>query len=177
MTICNYPGEQPIIDLGEYYPQGANGWQQDASGNWYVNLPANSIAAEYSNVTVEIVNGLAASPIAGDPDPVTGGPPAAFTAPAPGFYTNGKLAYNLTWYNPATSQLWFKSNQIQAITDPATQCAVVSSANQFNIEGSWIVLDGLQVQDGMFGIHVESGTNVVVENCRVTNCAARNLIC
>ena len=45
LTIENYPGQQPVVDLGGYYPLGAGGWQQDpATGYWHVTLPSNSIA-------------------------------------------------------------------------------------------------------------------------------------
>ena len=115
LTIEAAPGEHPILDLAEWYH-----WQQDPNGYWYVDLPANSVAVHGSNATVEIRNGWAASTIVGDS--VDGGPPAAFTQPDSVYYQNGQLAFDLTWYDQANHRLWFRSNEIQPITNP--DCAM-----------------------------------------------------
>ena len=165
LTIEAAPGEHPIIDLSE-----SENWQQDPNGYWYVDPPANSIIQfGGQSPKVEIRNGAAATEILGDP--VNGGPPTAFTQPDSTYYQNGQLAFDLTWYNTATHRLWFRSNEIDPITNPNAQCGVVApSYSSIGTYGaSWLVIEGLQIQNGFMGIHLISGDHETVENCRVTN--------
>ena len=162
LTIEAAPGEHPIIDLAEWET-----WQQAGNGCWYVNLPANSLVSDRPEV--EIRNGEAASEVLGDP--VNGGPPATFTQPDSRYYQNGQLAFDLTWYDTANHRLWFRSNEIEPITDPDTQCGVVSPSGSqaFESNASWLVIKGIQIQNGFIGIHMIGGDHEIVEDCRVTN--------
>ncbi len=166
LTIEAAPGEQPIIDLSE-----SETWQQDSNGYWYADLPANSWML--SDPLVQIRNGAAATQILGDP--VSGGPPAAFTQPNGTYYQNGQLAFDLTWYDTATHRLWFRSNQIQPITNPDTQCGVINDGSvAFEFSASWLVIKGMQIQNGWQGIQfgsdsVQRADHEIVEDCRVTN--------
>ncbi len=171
LTIEAAPGEHPILDLAEWYH-----WQQAPNGYWYVDLPANSVAVHGNNVTVEIRNGWAASTIEGDS--VDGGPPTAFTQPDSVYYQNGQLAFDLTWYDQANHRLWFRSNQVQPITNPDAQCGIISSQSQLGrpTGASWLVFDGLQIENGYFGIHIIQGDHDVVENCRVTNMSLQGIL-
>ena len=83
----------------------------------------------------------------------------------------------MTWYDQTNHRLWFRSNEIDPVTDPATQCGVVSSESQFHVtHASYVTLDGLQVQDGYDGIHIDTGTNAVVQNCRVIHCDNQGIL-
>ncbi len=165
LTIEAAPGEHPIIDLA-----AMEQWQQDANGCWYTDLPTDAPLAY-----VEIINGWAATPVSGDP--VNGGPPLALTNPDVDYYQNGQLAFDLTWYDATNHRLWFRSNEIEPITDPNTQCGVVTpgSSQGFQFFGaSWIVIKGIQIQNGYIGIHIGSAGNLpadheTVEDCRITN--------
>jgi autotransporter-associated beta strand protein/parallel beta-helix repeat protein/VCBS repeat-containing protein len=167
LTIEAAPGELPIIDLAEWETT----WKQDSNGYWYVNLPANSRVL--NSPEVEIRNGAAATEILGDS--VNGGPPAAFTQPDSRLYQNGQLAFDLTWYDTANQRLWFRSNEVQPITNPDIQCGVVSPDSQaFEFYGaSWLVIKGIQIQNGYIGIHMASwngrADHETVEDCRITN--------
>jgi autotransporter-associated beta strand protein/parallel beta-helix repeat protein len=173
LTIEAAPGEQPIIDAAEWET-----WQQDSNGYWYVNLPANSRVLD--RPTVEIRNGAAATEI--DGDPVNGGPPTAFTQPDSRLYQNGQLAFDLTWYDTANHRLWFRSNEVQPInTQDAvdTQCGVVSPSGSqpFAFDGaSWLVIKGIQIQNGYIGIHMTDGDHETVEDCRITNMYTQGIL-
>ena len=129
----------------------------------------------YYGPTVQIVGGYAASPIPMTDPLGSDGLPTAFTSPDPTYYAGGQLAYDLTWYDAANKTLWFRSNQIDPITAPPTQCAVVAADNQFSVSASWVTIDGLQVQDGSIAMHV-NGEHNVVENCRVTHSTEQGIL-
>ena len=171
LTIEAAPGEHPIIDLAEWET-----WQPEGNGCWYTNLPATSYML--SSPEVEIRNGAAATEI--DGDSVNGGPPAAFTQPDSAYYQNGQLAFDLTWYDAANHRLWFRSNEIEPITNPDTQCGVVapngSQAFEF-YDASWLVIKGIQIQNGYIGIHIADGADhITVEDCRITNMWAQGIL-
>ena len=121
-------------------------------------------------MTVEIRNGWAATILG---DSVNGGPPAAFTQPDGAYYQNGQLAFDLTWYDTANHRLWFRSNQIQPITNPDAQCGVIDDGSVHPIGASWLVIKGIQIQNGCIGIQIGSAAcarrSRIVEDCRVTN--------
>jgi hypothetical protein len=171
LSIKAAPGEQPVIDLAEWY----HNWRRKPSGWWYVDLPANSPTVAYpSCALVQIRNGWAASQILGSS--ADGVPPENFAHP-PSQYMQGKqLAYDLTWYDSASHRLWFRSNDIEPITHPDTQCGIVSSASQFDAHAGWITLEGLQIRHAFFGMHLIGGTHAVVRNCRVTHCWMQGIL-
>ena len=161
LTIEAAPGEHPIIDLATMEQ-----WQQDANGCWYTDLPNYT-----GEPCVEIINGWAATPVSGAP--VNGGPPLALTNPDVDYYQNGQLAFDLTWYDAANNRLWFRSNEIEPITDPDTQCGVVGSQGFEFYGGSWITIKGIQIQNGYIGIHIctldAACDHEIVEDCRITH--------
>ena len=120
---------------------------------------------------MEIINGWAATPVSGRP--VNGGPPLALTNPDVDYYQNGQLAFDLTWYDAANNRLWFRSNEIEPITDPDTQCGVVGSQGFEFYGGSWITIKGIQIQNGYIGIHIctldAACDHEIVEDCRITH--------
>ena len=119
LTIEAYPGEQPIIDLGQPVQ-----WQSVSPGLWYGILPAATPLTDVpSSIAVQRTDGWTATAIPGGA--VDGGPPPDFTSPPSGVYQGGQLAYDLSWYNASTRQIWLRSNQIEPITNPDVQCEVV----------------------------------------------------
>ena len=46
---------------------------------------------------------------------------------------------------------------------------------QLSIGGSYVTLNGLQIENGFFGIH-STGSDNVVKDCRVTNCAGQGIL-
>ena len=171
VTIRNYPSEQPIIDLGEYVH-----WQTNANGWYYADVSQDTAAMIYTaQVEVQIVDGWTASPIRAPS--YQGGPAKDFQQPPAAFMQNGQLAYDLTWYDPAAQRLWFRSNTIQPVTDPDVQCAIVSPYSQFHLNsGSYVTIEGLQIQDGYTALHVESTAGAVVEDCRILHCAGQGIL-
>lgn len=161
LTIEAAPGEHPIIDLATMEQ-----WRQDANGCWYTDLPTY-----VGEPDVEIINGWAATPVSGDP--LNGGPPLALTNPDVSYYQNGQLAFDLTWYDAANHRLWFRSNEIEPITDPDTQCGVVGSQGFEFYGASWLVIKGIQIENGYIGIHICTAEaacdHEVVEDCRITH--------
>ena len=114
LTIENYPGEQPVIDLGEYYPLArqrlaaecatAIGTSRCRPIRSLANMaPATAATQPYYGVTVQIAGRLRGVADPMDATRSEQGPPTAFTNPDPAYYVNGQLAYDLTWYNPATT--------------------------------------------------------------------------
>ena len=162
--------------------------------------PSPYSEAPYYGQSVQIVGGFAASPIL--PGATTGPEANGVTLPtyftdtadtptsdqlatdleshgegAYLLYVNGveKLAYDLNWYDAVTDTLYFRSNEMQPITTPATQCAVEADDAQLSFSGDWITVNGLQIKDGDNGIHI-NGNDDVVENCRVTNCSIQGIL-
>ena len=171
LTITAYPGEQPIIDLGQPIQ-----WQMGSPGLWYGNLPEGTpVTLATNGIAVQRTDGWAATDIVGSA--VDGGPPQDFTNPPAALYQGGQLAYDLYWYDASTRQIWLRSNQIEPITDPDTQCEVVSAASQFDLgSGSWVNINGLQFQDGYFGIHLESQGYCNITNCSVLHCSNQGIL-
>ncbi|MGA2619158.1 MAG: Ig-like domain-containing protein [Thermoguttaceae bacterium] len=171
LTIRAYPGEQPIIDLGLSLE-----WQMVSSGLWYGDLPAGSpFATVPSYITVQVRDGWTTTRIYGSA--VDGAPPQEFTDPPVDYYQDNQLAYDLCWYDPSAQRVWLRSNAIQPIIAPDTQCAVVSSISQFHLNsGSWVDINGLQIQDGYFGLHLESQGHCDITNCRVLHCSDQGIL-
>ncbi len=178
LTIAAYPGEQPIFDLGLSLQ-----WQTVSPGLWYGDLPAGSvIATSPSTLTVQIRDGWTTTRIYGSA--VDGAPPTEFANPPAAYYQGNQLAYDLCWYDPSAQRVWLRSNAIQPITDPDqpitdpdTQCAVLSSVSQFHLNsGSWVDINGLQIEDGYFGLHLESQGHCDITNCRVLHCSSQGIL-
>jgi len=168
VTIEAAPGEQPVFDEAE-----REQWQQDpVTGYWYADLSPSSWYSFHPHV--EIINGWAATDISGAS--VNGMPPAAFTSPDSAYYQNGQLAFDLTWYDLANHRLWFRSNEIQPITDPHAQCGVVGMGDQIGFFGvSWVVLKGLEIENGFDGMEIAAADathpadHITIEDCRITH--------
>jgi hypothetical protein len=81
---------------------------------------------------------------------------------------DGKLLYDITWYDRSANTLWFKPGP-SGFTDPSSQLYVTSvSSGQFSLgESSYLKLNGLKFKYLYYVHQYDNPTGVDVSNCEI----------
>ena len=80
---------------------------------------------------------------------------------------DGNLAYDVTWYDPSTKTLWFKSGPSR-VTDPSRQLYVTStSSGQFSTEASYLKLKDLKFKYLYYFHQQNTPAGCDIENCEI----------
>lgn len=183
-TICFRTGAYDVFWDGNYWriSPNYNSTNLDNPGNGdvypYWGLDQSTTGATPPTGVAFTVHGMTDTPMVTQVDDPSG-LPEYFTNPqeqqsdnsgAILFYNNNhQLVYDLTYCDPATKTLYFRSNEVSPITDPSSQLYVGNWYSHLQFDGDGgdarhLTLDGITFNWGS-RVELETATHMTFENC------------